>query len=132
MGGGKKQRRVPLLWDDLVGCPRKDGVRAVEVLELFDYVTSEPFRGILWTVVGCRVRALAKVLGNVAREETWESPPTQSWSRAIPYLSPRPTPHPGGGGADWLFRRKGVFVNLKWAQRAEILISQYECTLFPE
>ena len=41
---------------------------------------------------------------------------------SIPYLSPWPTPHPGGGVTDWKFSEKGVFVYLKWARRAENLI----------
>ena len=47
----------------------------------------------------------------------------------IPAHVLRPT---GGGGTDWLFRGKGIFVNVKWARRAENLIFPNANGFFPK
>ena len=69
-------------------CPCRLGSTALAVLELFERQTGEFFSDSPGAVVGSRVRSIAKVLGNLAREMLWD-PPLESltlhgglrWSR---------------------------------------------------
>jgi hypothetical protein len=74
---------MAIVRDEMVPCPPADGVEAVVVLELFERVTSEAFTDSPGTLVGHRVRALAKVLGNLAREEVFDPPLMQARRRAL-------------------------------------------------
>jgi hypothetical protein len=83
-------RLMAIVRDEMVPCPPADGVEAVVVLELFERVTSEAFTDSPGTLVGHRVRALAKVLGNLAREEVFDPPLLQARRRALTIWSRRP------------------------------------------
>ena len=71
-------------------CSVQEGVAAVAVLELFERLTQEPFSDTPGALVGSRVRAMAKVLGNVTREESFDPPLVQIVRRALTYWNRRP------------------------------------------
>ena len=83
-------RLMAIVQDEMVPCPPADGVEAVVVLEHFERVTSEAFTDSPGTLVGHRVRALAKLLGNLAREEVFDPPLLQARRRALTIWSRRP------------------------------------------
>jgi hypothetical protein len=90
-----RQRLVTLVADEMQSCPPSEGVEAVVVLELFERVTGEPFTDTPGSLVGHRVRALAKVMGNVAREEAFTPPLLHSQRRGLTIWN---SEAPGGGG----------------------------------
>ena len=71
-------------------CPLSKGVAAVAVLELFERVTEEAFSDTPGALAESRVRAMAKGLGNIFREETFDPPLVQVVHRALPYWNRRP------------------------------------------
>ena len=85
-----RQRLVSIVQEEMDVCPQAEGVEAVVVLELFERVTGEAFTDTPGTLVGQRVRALAKVLGNVAQEAVFDPPLTQAQRRALTIWNRRP------------------------------------------
>ena len=85
-----RQRLVALIQEEMLPCPAEQGVPAVGVLELFEQVTGEAFSDTPGVLVGSRVRGIAKVLGNVAREEPWDPPLRQTARRGLVFWNRRP------------------------------------------
>ena len=73
-----RQRLLAVLQDDMNVCTPEQGVESVAVLELFERVTGEAFADTPGTRVGQRVRGIAKVLGNICREEELDPPFTST------------------------------------------------------
>ena len=69
-----RKRLLALIKDDMVMCPCLQGSSALVVLELFERLTREPFSDTPGALLDSRLRGMAKVLGNIAREETWDPP----------------------------------------------------------
>ncbi len=69
-----RHRLVALVQSEMVVCPVRLGVHALTFLALFETVTGEAFTDTPGALVGSRLRGLAKVLGNVAREGQWDPP----------------------------------------------------------
>ena len=69
-----RERLVAVVSDDMVVCPPAGGVGTVAILELFERVTGEAFSDTPGTLVGNRIRGLAKVLGNIARDVPFDPP----------------------------------------------------------
>ena len=85
-----RQRLVTLIQDDMLVCPFSEGVPAVVVLELFERLVGEAFSETPGTLVGSRVRSMAKVLGNVAREEGLQPPLLSVTKRSLVYWNRQP------------------------------------------
>ena len=64
-----RQRLLVVIRENMAECPPAQGVESVVVLELFERVTGEAFSDTPGVAVGQRVRGIAKVLGNISREE---------------------------------------------------------------
>ena len=79
-------------------CQATEGCTALVVLELFERMTTEPFSQTPGTLVASRIRALAKVLGNISREQQWD-PPLQSVVREGGLLWSRRPKVPGDAAA---------------------------------
>ena len=75
-----RQRLLMVIREDMNECLPAQGVESVVVLELFERVTGEAFSDTPGVVVGQRVRGIAKVLGNISREEAI-TPPLVSTTR---------------------------------------------------
>ena len=73
-----RQRLIVVIQDDMTVCTPEQGVESVVVLELFERVTGEAFADTPGTRVGQRVRGIAKVLGNICREEELDPPLTSA------------------------------------------------------
>ena len=73
-------RLLAVMREDMDCCPLEEGVETVVILELFERVTQEAFTATPGTLVGQRLQALARVLGNVLREEEFD-PPLEQVSR---------------------------------------------------
>ena len=69
-----RQRLVQLIQEEMEVCPVRLGVQAVAFLELFERRTGEAFSDTPGALVASRVRGIAKVLENVAREVAWDPP----------------------------------------------------------
>ena len=52
-------------------CPPRMGASAATVVELFERVTQEAFSDTPGALLTSRIRGMAKVMGNVSREEEW-------------------------------------------------------------
>jgi ribonuclease HI len=85
-----RQRLVVLVQEDMVECPHSEGVAAVGVLEIFERLTGEAFSDTPGALVGSRVRGIAKVLGNVSREEGLDPPLLQTSRRGTVFWNRRP------------------------------------------
>ena len=77
-----RERLVCLINEDTVVCPVTSGSVAPCLLELFERVTGEPFSETPGALLTNRVRAIAKVLGNLVREVTFTPPLLQGRQRA--------------------------------------------------
>jgi hypothetical protein len=66
-----RRRLERLLLEDTVPCPASMGSTALVFLELFERITHEVFTEAPGQPVTSRVRAIAKVLGNICREVTF-------------------------------------------------------------
>lgn len=75
-----RQQLLIVIRDHTEVCSPHQGVEAVALLELFERVTGEAFSDTPGTRIGQRVRGIAKVLGNISREDEI-SPPLESISR---------------------------------------------------
>ena len=78
-----RRRLVTLIQHDMLVCPHVEGVVAVGVLELFEWLTGETFSDTPGALVGSRVRGMAKVPGNLSREERLEPPLLQTLRRSV-------------------------------------------------
>ena len=85
-----RQRLVALINEDMLVCPHNEGVAAVGVLELFERRTGEAFSDTPGSLVGSRVRGMAKVLGNLSREEQFDHPLLQAMRRSLIVWNRRP------------------------------------------
>ena len=72
-----RQRLSAVIREDMEVCLAEQGVESVVVLELFERVTGEAFADTPGVAVGQRIRGMAKVLGNISREEDI-TPPLES------------------------------------------------------
>ena len=81
---------MALIQTDMLVCSTLEGVPAVVFLELFERLTGEAFSETPGTLIGSRVRAIAKVLGNLAREEGLQPPLTASVRRSLVIWNRRP------------------------------------------
>ena len=86
-----RKRLVRLVAEDMLECSPQAGMAAVAVLELFERVTGEAFTDTPGTLLGNRVRAVAKVLGNITREEVFDPPLTQLRRRGWMIWNRKPT-----------------------------------------
>ena len=69
-----RHRLLTVFQDNMTVCSPEQGVESVAVLEVFERVTGEAFADTPGTRIGQRVRGIAKVLGNICREEELEPP----------------------------------------------------------
>ena len=69
-----RQRLLTVIQDNMTACSPGQGVESVAVLEVFERVTGEAFSDTPGTRIGQRVRGIAKVLGNISREEELDPP----------------------------------------------------------
>jgi ribonuclease HI len=99
-----RHRLVTLLQVDMVPCGPEEGAETIAVLELFERVTEEAFAATPGMLVAQRLAAMAKVLSNVVREETFD-PPMQSVSRRR--------------GAAWTRRPREAADVLAWRRQQE-------------
>ena len=67
-----RQRLMALIQTEMEACPAEEGVEAVAFLELFERATGELFSDTPGTLVGGRVRGIAKVIGNLNLEGVFE------------------------------------------------------------
>ena len=98
-----RERLIQLIGTDTVACPAASGSVAACLLELFERVTDEPFSDTPGALLTQRVRAIAKVLGNLVREVTFEPPLTQGRRRSSVTWNRCPRVR-----ADWEAWRRGV------------------------
>jgi hypothetical protein len=88
-----RSRLVSLLASDTVVCTPNLGATAVEILELFERVTNEPFSDTPGVPLTSRVRALAKVMGNITRAGEGEPPLAAGRRRDLTTWSRVPRDH---------------------------------------
>ena len=69
-----RNRLIQLITEDTVVCPPSAGAVAPCMLELFERVTGEMFSDTPGVLLSGRVRAIAKVMGNLVREVTFDPP----------------------------------------------------------
>lgn len=67
-----RRRLVQLLREETEVCPASAGATAQELLEFFETRTGETFSANPGALLTSRVRALAKVMGNITKEETFD------------------------------------------------------------
>ena len=85
--GGKPRRRWlrdrlhRLVLEDMIPCPAAQGAVAPCLLELFERITGEVFAEAPGILLTARVRAISRVMANLAREHTFSPPLLQSSSR---------------------------------------------------
>ena len=86
--GGEPRRRwlrdrlVRVINEDTIVCPPSAGAVAPCMLELFERTTGEMFSDTPGVLVSSRVRAIAKVMGNLVREVAFDPPLIQGRQRA--------------------------------------------------
>ena len=78
-----RARLSALIRSDTEPCPVSAGATAVTLLELFERLTAEPFTDTPGAPITSRVRSVAKVLGNITRDEVFDPPLRQSKSGSL-------------------------------------------------
>ena len=65
---------MQLVQQEMEPCRPEEGSPATVFLELFEQSTGQPFSQTPGALLTSRIRALAKVLGNISREVVWDPP----------------------------------------------------------
>ena len=78
-----RARLLDVLSSETEPCPTSKGSTAVVFLELFERVTQEPFTDTPGIALTNRIRSIAKVLGNITRDNQLQPPLLQSTSGSL-------------------------------------------------